>query len=164
MLNRRDAGTPRKRRLELRSRFFAVSTDRRLILLFGLLLAVSCSVPNLEEADCLASRDVVREFYSFHFGNDMHPSQESVRLRERYLTGRLKDNLLAASSGNTDYFTATSDYPKAFRVGECKVNVPGESVSFNVLLFWKDDIRTEQKRISVVVRKENDAWRIDEIN
>jgi hypothetical protein len=121
-------------------------------------------VPNLEEQDCREARDVVREFYSFHFGNDMHPSADNVRLREKYLTSRLKDNLLNAPATDVDYFTATSDLPKAFRVGGCTVNAPGQSVNFDVLLFWKDDKRTEQKHVSVAVRKENEKWLIDRVD
>jgi hypothetical protein len=123
-----------------------------------------CSVPNLEEPDCRESRDVVREFYSFHFGNDMHPSPENIKLREKFLTARLTDELLRSSTGTIDYFTGTSDFPKAFRVGECKINVPGQSVAFDVLLFWKDDTRTEQRHIPVEVKKEGAVWRIDKVN
>jgi len=133
-------------------------------LVLTILLLTGCSVPNLEEPDCRESRDAVREFYSFHFGNDMHASVENIRLREKYLTERLKDKLLTASPGEVDYFTATSDLPKAFRVGECTVRSPGQSVNFDVLLFWKDDVRTEQKHISVAVKKENDTWRIDTVD
>ena len=133
-------------------------------LLIASCVLLSCSVPNLEEQDCREARDVVREFYSFHFGNDMHPSADNVRLREKYLTGRLKDNLLTAPATDLDYFTATSDLPKAFRVGGCTVNTPGQTVNFDVLLFWKDDKRTEQKHISVAVRKENDKWLIDMVD
>jgi len=124
----------------------------------------ACSVPNLEEPDCRESRDVVREFYSFHFGNDMHPSDDNVRLRQKYLTDRLKEYLLAVPTKELDYFTATTDFPKAFRVGECKVTSPGQSANFDVLLFWKDDTRTEQKHISVDVKKDNDTWRIDSVS
>jgi hypothetical protein len=127
-------------------------------------LLLSCSVPNLEEPDCREARDVVREFYSFHFGNDMHPSADNVRLREKYLTGRLKDKLLTAPTNDVDYFTSTRDLPKAFRVGGCTVNTPGQNVNFDVLLFWKDDTRTEQKHISVVAKKENDKWLIDMVD
>jgi hypothetical protein len=138
------------------------------ILIAGVVLTVvcltGCSVPNLEEPDCTKSRDIVREFYSFHLGNDMHPSQESIGLREKYLTTQLKDRLLATPPNNVDYFTATSDFPKAFRVGECKVSAPGQSVNFDILLFWKDDTRTEQQHISVGVRKENEMWRIDRVD
>ena len=124
----------------------------------------ACSVPNLEEPDCRESRDVVREFYSLHFGNDMHQSAENIQLREKYLTASLKDKLLAGAATDADYFTATGDFPKAFRVGECKVNSPGKDVNFDILLFWKDDVRTEQKHISVAVKKENDTWRIDSVS
>ena len=133
-------------------------------LVLTILGVTGCSVPNLEEPDCRESRDVVREFYSLHFGNDMHQSAEAIKLREKYLTTLLKDNLLSAPLNDTDYFTATSDLPKAFRVGECKVNSPGQEVNFDILLFWKDDTRTEQKHISVAVRKENDTWRIDSVS
>jgi hypothetical protein len=124
----------------------------------------ACSVPNLEEPDCRESRDVIREFYSFHFGNDMHPSSENIKLREKFLTTRLTDELLRSSPGNVDYFTGTSDFPKAFRVGECKINVPGESVTFDVLLFWKDDTRTQQSHIPVELKKDGAGWRVDKVN
>ena len=142
---------------------------------YGLLLIVcccfaSCSIPNLEEADCRDARDRVREFYSFHFGNDMHLTEESVRLREKYLTRRLVNDLLndavALPVKTTEYFTATptDDPPKAFRVGECKVVQPGETVQFDILLFWKDDVRTEQRHISTSVKKENNNWLIDSVS
>ena len=128
---------------------------------------LSCSVPNLEEVDCREARDVIREFYSLHFGNDRQPSAENLRLREKYLTSRLKGDLndaVAALPEGTDYFTATTDFPKAFRVGECQSAQPGQPVLFNVLLFWKDDERTEQKHILVTLKKEDDAWRIDSVS
>jgi len=147
-------------------RWSAVSLCGRLscLLLIANCLLLSCSVPNLEDPDCREARDLVRKFYSFHFGNDMHQSAENLRLREKYLTARLKDNLLAAPASEVDYFTATGDLPKAFRVGGCKVNTPGQSVNFDVLLFWKDDTRTEQKHISVAVKKEDDKWLVDSVN
>ncbi|PYS98398.1 MAG: hypothetical protein DMF63_16060 [Acidobacteria bacterium] len=147
-------------------RWSVVSACGRLfcLLLIATCLLLSCSVPNLEEPDCREARDVVREFYSFHFGNDMHPSADNIRLREKYLTGRLKDYLLAVPTKELDYFTATSDLPKAFRVGECKIITPGQSVNFDVLLFWKDDTRSEQRHISIAMKKENDKWLIDAVD
>jgi hypothetical protein len=136
-------------------------------ILLAAILLVSCSVPNLEEQDCREARDVIREFYSLHFGKDRQLSAESGRLREKYLTRRLKGDLNDASGAlpeGTDYFTATTDFPKAFRVGDCQSAQPGEPVLFNVLLFWKDDERTEQKHILVTVKKEDDAWRIDSVS
>lgn len=141
-----------------------------LLLVASCCFLASCSIPNLEEPECRESRDRVREFYSFHFGNDMHLTPESVRLREKYLTHRLVNELLndavALPVKTTEYFTATptDDLPKAFRVGECKVVQPGEMVQFDVLLFWKDDVRTEQRHISTSLKKENDTWLIDSVS
>lgn len=133
------------------------------LLLFAYCLLVSCSLPNLAEADCAQARDVVREFYSFHFGNDMHLTEENIRSRERFLTRESADRLKGSPATTKDYFTDTQDFPKAFRVGECKVVEPGETVRFQVLLFWKDDVKSQQKPIFAFVKKENDSWLIDEV-
>lgn len=151
------------------------SAQRSVVALYGRLACLllcafcqlACSLPNLEDADCIQARDIVREFYSFHFANDMHPTAENVRLRKKYLTHDYEDRLLAnsgAGSGTKDYFTDADEFPKAFRVGECKVSSPSQSVNFDVLLFWKDDARTEQKHISVTLKKENDRWLIDAVD
>ncbi|MEO8572336.1 MAG: hypothetical protein ABI481_00080 [Pyrinomonadaceae bacterium] len=144
--------------------------SRACLLLCAACLLASCSIPNLEETDCREARDRVREFYSFHFGNDMHLTEENVRLREKHLTRRLFRDLLneavALPVKTTEYFTATAtnDLPKAFRVGECKVVQPGDAVQFDVLLFWKDDIRTEQRHVSASLKKEDDNWLIDSVS
>jgi hypothetical protein len=130
----------------------------------------SCSVPNLEETDCREARGRAREFYSFHFGNDMRLTEENVRLREKYFTHRLLENLLDEAvklpEKGTEYFTAvpTNDLPKAFRVGECKIVQQGQRVQFDVLLFWKDDTRTEQKHVFASLAKENNNWLIDSVS
>src|SRR5436190_6928056 len=77
----------------------------------------SCSVPNLEKPQCTAARDAVKRFYSFHFGNDMHPSPENLKARESFLTSELISSLSTSTETVRDYFTATEDYPKAFRIG-----------------------------------------------
>jgi len=141
-----------------------------LLTAFGLVGCGVPSIPNLEETDCLESRDRVREFYSFHFGNDMSLTEENILLREKYFTHRLTNDLLndfvTLPEKAMEYFTAapTDDLPKAFRVGECKVVDPGEVVQFDVLMFWKDDVRTEQKHVSVSLKKENDSWLIDSVS
>lgn len=154
-----------------------VVSGRRSVVRFGgrlccLLLSafcfLACSVPNLEPTDCTQARDIVREFYSFHFGNDMHSTVENVQRREKFLTPELTSQLLLdvmqGRLSGKDYFTDTEDFPKAFRVGECKVVEPGNRVQFRVLVFWKDDERTEQKPLFVYVEKENDNWLIDSIS
>jgi len=134
----------------------------RLCIVHCALCIGACSIPNLELQSCIDSRTAVREFYSFHFGNDMTPSTENLKMREQYLTPRLFSSLSAATKVTGDYFTTTSDFPKAFRVGECKESSPDRTV-FQVLLFWKDDVRTEQRPISVETVKVGDKWLIDAV-
>lgn len=126
------------------------------------LFAASCSVPNLEDPVCSESRTAVRQFYSFHFGNDMHPSPENLKQREKFLTAGLIKTISASNETKVDYFTGTGDYPKAFRLGTCKVVSPAQT-EFQVLLFWRDDTRSEQKEVTVEAVKENDKWLVDKV-
>ena len=129
-------------------------------LLLAAYCLMACSIPNLEPADCTQARDVVREFYSFHFGNDMTFSNENLEIRRTYLTQRFLVDL-RDHPPSVDPFTRTDDQPKAFRVGECRVKDAGRRVAFNVLLFWKTDTRTEQQPISVEAVHSGDKWLID---
>jgi hypothetical protein len=132
------------------------------------LFAASCSVPNLEEPECLESRDAVKQLYSFHFANDMKPTLENFRARERFLTNKLNMVLQKSTIQEFDPFTFTGDYPnkgdypKAFRVGECKVLSPGKT-QLQVILFWRDDYRSEQKEVTVDAVKQDDKWLIDSV-
>jgi hypothetical protein len=132
------------------------------LLCFFALLLGSCSIPNLEPTSCAESRGVVREFYSFHVGNDMSFSAENLKLRERFLTPELVKKLETEKEGIDPFTTGNSDFPKAFRVGECKELSP-ERTGFQLLLFWRDDTRTEQREINVEAVKSNDKWLIDKV-
>jgi hypothetical protein len=125
---------------------------------FLLFILAACSIPNLETAECREARNAVKEFYSFHFGNDMKFTKENLGRREKYLSSELKQNLQNQPDGATDYFTATDDYPKAFRVGDCETVELNKKVNTQVVLFWKSDTRSEQREIHVEVVKENDDW------
>ena len=83
-------------------------------------------------------------------------------MREKFLTEELKQNLAEQAEGKRDYFTATDDYPKAFRVGGCEAANENKTV-FEVVLFWKDDTRSEQREIKVETIKRNDKWLINKI-
>ncbi|MDM7923748.1 MAG: hypothetical protein QUS14_15730, partial [Pyrinomonadaceae bacterium] len=96
----------------------SVSASLRFIFLL-VLFGSSCSIPNLSSPECVEAQPVLREFYSFHFGNDMAFSPENLKLRERFLTPRLRDEL-ATRQGTADPFTVNSDdVPRAFRLAEC---------------------------------------------
>lgn len=134
----------------------------RLIIIVLALCLGSCSIPNLEEAECIEARNEVRQFYSFHFGNDMKSSAENLKQREKFLSAGLVETLSASGETQNDYFTATSDYPKAFRFGTCKTVSPGK-VEFQLLLFWRDDTRNEQKELAVEAIKKQGKWLVDKV-
>ena len=122
----------------------------------------SCSIPNLETAECVASRSVVREFYSFHFGNDMRFSADGLEARRRFLTPSYYTSLYSSEPEADVFTTNTTDFPRAFRVGKCETTGEGRS-AFEVLLFWRDDSRTEQRAISVETVLIAEDWLIDRV-
>ena len=165
MINRRDAEARRRSFIFIRESimgFLRVSASRRLILLLAL-CSTACSIPNLEPPECDQARDAVREFYSFHFGNDQAFTADDLDRRRGYLTERFFENLKAAPPA-VDPFTRTDDVPKAFRAGECRVIEPGRRVAFELVLFWKTDTRTDQRAIGVEAEKIGDKWLVDSVS
>jgi hypothetical protein len=144
-----------------------LAVSRRIFLTFCLLLTAYCSlncgsVPNLEPAECNESRSVVKEFYSYHFGNDMKFLPENLQKREKFLTPEYFKSLQNLQTDGDVFTTGSADFPKAFRVGKCEVVEPGKT-SIEVLLFWRDNQRSEQKAIRAEVVKQNDRWLINKI-
>lgn len=125
---------------------------------------ISCSVPNLESADCAGARQTVKSFYSYHFGGDMLVTPENLKQNEKFLTNDFLNNLRNSQSFEKDPFTLTNDAPKAFRVGGCQIAELQTRVNFEVLLFWKTDTRSEQREIKVEAVKQNDKWLINKIS
>jgi hypothetical protein len=138
------------------------------IMLFCSLLtaycSLSCSIPNLEAPECTEARATVREFYSNHFGGDMKFTSENLQARAKYLTPDLT-RLLEKFLTNSDPFTLSEgeDVPRAFRVGGCKALAP-DKTELQVLLFWKDDARSEQRELKVEAVKQNDKWLVNNIS
>lgn len=128
---------------------------------FFLLFTFSCSIPNLEKAECTQSRDAVKEFYSYHFGNEMKFTEANLKPREKFLSPELT-KLLQKFVTESDPFTLTDDLPKAFRVSGCSVT-DANKADVGVLLFWRDETRTEQREIHVETVKQNDKWLINNI-
>jgi len=131
------------------------------ILFFAFL--INCSIPNLEKPECREAQTTVKEFYSYHFGNDMKFSTENLRRREKFLSADFVKDLQNAPPEIDVFTTNSTDYPKAFRIGGCEIKA-ADKAAFEVLLFWKDDTRSEQRAINVEVVKQNDKWLISKIN
>lgn len=144
-----------------------LAVGRRKLLTFCLLLTACCSlncgsVPNLEAPECTAARGTVKEFYSYHFGNDMKFTEENLNQRQKFLSSDFFKALKGERINGDPFTTGNEDYPKAFRVGGCKVVDPANT-SVEVLLFWKTDTRSEQKEITAEVVKQGDKWLINKI-
>ena len=139
--------------------------SRRIVIALAVAVAgiAACQLPVLESPDCSSARNSIREFYSFHFGNDMRPSVEGLNAQKRFLTPKLFESLVNSLDQRTDYFTSTvDDYPKAFRVGACKSSDARNAV-VEVLLFWKDDNRSEQRSVNVEAVKTEDRWLVSKV-
>lgn len=89
-------------------------------------------------------------------------SAESLKQRERFLSPALIERVRKSQDGIDPFTTGDADLPKAFRAGECRVISP-ERTEFDVLLFWRDDSRSEQRNIRVQTAKTGETWRIDKI-
>lgn len=134
------------------------------ILIFAFLIFAfgGCSIPNLESPECTAARDGVKKFYSFHFGNDMTPSPENLKAREKFLTQELLKTLVAAGETKTDYFTASDDPPKTFKIGKCESQQP-DRADLQVQTYWRDEAKVTQKEVHVEAVKTGENWLIDRV-
>jgi hypothetical protein len=130
------------------------------VLLFLGFFLSACSVPTLESTECTEATPAVRELYSFHFGNDQKFAPEDLALREKYLTPEFAGRIRNAPPA-TDPFTLTDDTPKAFKLGGCTTVEPEKKVNFDVLLLWKTDERSEQRKLKVEAVKQNDKWLVN---
>ena len=116
----------------------------------------------LEPQECTESRNVVREFYSYHFGNDRKLNAESLAAQAKFLSPTLQQSLQGRETDSDVFTTNSRDMPKSFRTGKCTVVEPNRT-SFQVLLLWKDDTRQEQREINVEAVKSDGKWLVDKI-
>ncbi len=93
----------------------------------------------------------------------MTPSAKNLKAREQFLTSSLFQELLASNEQKRDYFTATDNYPRAFRVGECNAN-SDDGATFQVVLLWRSDTRTEQKEVQAEAVNNGGRWLINKIS
>jgi hypothetical protein len=140
--------------------------NRRICILLCLLLTAyclpACRLPTLESPECVDAREAVREFYSFHYANDIAMSPDNLKMREKYLTPELY-RMLMANRPDKDYFTNSDTPLKAFKVAACKVVDPNKT-DLGVHLFWKPNEQTTiQKEVDVEVIKTGDAWLINNV-
>ncbi len=121
-----------------------------------------CSVPMLESETCAGSRNELRQFYSYHFGHAMLFSAAELEQRRKFLTPEYYESLGGSPADADAFTTGTGDTPKTFRIGACEELSP-ERTRFAVLIFWKDDVRDEQRTIHADMKLVGDRWLVDKI-
>ena len=134
----------------------------RFLILLPLLaiFATACSVPTLESKNCLDAQGSLKKLLSMHFDRGFNGNDAYRKERDGYITERLRGEI--DSKKGFDYLTQTTDFPKAFRIGGCTENSENE-VILDVLLFWKDDKRSEQRQIDVSMKNVDDKWLVDKV-
>lgn len=125
-------------------------------------LAIACSMPNLEKPVCTDARSAASRFYGFHFGGDMTFSQANLTAREKFLTPEFYRSLQTRTDAGDVFTTGTADVPKAFRVGECE-STSDDQARVQIVFFWRDTTRSEQRVIHAEMLKRNGEWLIDKI-
>jgi hypothetical protein len=129
-----------------------------LLMFLSVLSCVSCSVPTLESESCLQAQGSLKKLLSLHFDKGFEGGKEYKEHRSQYITDRLKDEIDARPG--FDYLTQTIDPPKAFRIGTCTERGK-DVVSLSVLLFWRDEKRSEQREVNIVLKRVGDKWLTD---
>jgi hypothetical protein len=129
----------------------------------ALFLLAACGAPALSSEECVAARPAVREFYGYHFGNEMAFTPETLAARERFLSTGFRDRLKKVRGPGDPFTTGTEDVPRAFRVGDC-TSVSEGRTKFEILIFWRDDERTEQRTITAEAVNEKGTWLMDRVN
>jgi hypothetical protein len=102
------------------------------------LCIASCKLPSLESPQCNEASLAVRQFYSFHLGNDMTPTEQNLIARERYLMTDFYHRLLSVKHEKTDPFTYSDEYPKTFKIGACVAN-DADHALVQVQIYWQQE-------------------------
>ena len=123
----------------------------------------ACSIPSLESPQCAAASDGVKQFYSFHFGNDMNPSPANLKARERFLTPELYRQLSAQSDSGVDYFTASDTPPKTFKIAQCTAE-GDDKADIHVQIYWREDPKVTQKEVHVEAVKSGESWLVNKVS
>ena len=137
------------------------------ILFFALAFAAvassaGCSVPNMESPECQQARSAAKRFYSFHFGSEMRRDQDTLKLRERFLTPELFKALSKMEFDGSDYFTASAEPPKTFKIGACNLVNSGRA-DMQVQIFWRDDNSTVQDEVYAEMIEMNGSWLVNRV-
>lgn len=111
----------------------------------------------LESKPCLEAREQVRQFYSRYFAE-----QTGVESSSDFVAEDLSD-MLEGRTDTVDYFTKSSELPRSFRVGACRV-MSEQRLKFELLLFEEGSESFGQRSLTVQLSKDRKGWVIDSVS
>lgn len=130
------------------------------LLLFAFGLSGCGSIPNLESSECTAVRNEARRFYSYHFDASTRSGGDRAAERREYLTPRYSAELAKNGPKDIDVFTMSSEFPKTFKIGECKMASP-TNIDIQIQTYWRSDEKTSQNEVVANYVLENGKWLLD---
>ncbi|HMT09486.1 MAG TPA: hypothetical protein PKA82_15905 [Pyrinomonadaceae bacterium] len=130
------------------------------IFTFTFLIVACGSIPNLESPECTAARNEARRFYSYHFDAMTRSGGDRAVERLEYLTPRYAAELKAKGPQDIDVFTMSKEFPKTFKIGECKMASP-TNVDIQIQTYWRSDEKTSQNEVVANYVLENGKWLLE---
>ena len=130
----------------------------RMALLLAACCQLSCSIPNLESQQCAEARDTAKEFYSWYLGTDVAMRMEQRETYDRFIA----PNFRPPSNSDLDPFFLSPTTPTTFKIGKCELENDTRA-SIQVQLYWRQQLKTEQREVYADAIKVGDKWLIDKV-
>jgi hypothetical protein len=126
------------------------------------LCAAACSIPVLESSECLAARDVVKQYYSLAVGGDLasHPDELAKINALRAPTFTAGPIVMPS---DRDPFTFSLIAPISSRIGDCSLSPDGRA-HVEATVIWRHEAGTVERMDLVSLLRSNDAWLIERID
>ena len=121
---------------------------------------LSCSIPNLETAQCSEARDSVKEFYSWYSGTESEDRAKQPEVFKKYISS--ESPLNSAGGEKIDPFFNSATPPTTFKIGKCEM-VDGTHTNIQVQLYWRQEAKTDQREVYADTVKSGDRWQIEKI-
>lgn len=96
------------------------------------------------------------------FCREMKFSKENLKQGEKFFTPDFFKSMESLQTENDVFTTDSNDFPRAFRIGSCKVIEPTKT-NVEILLLWRTDVESRQQIIQAEVIKQSDKWLINKI-
>jgi hypothetical protein len=116
-------------------------------------------IPNPESQQCSEARDSVKEFYSWYLGTDPEQRRKQPEVFRKYISGT---SSLNAVNSDLDPFFNSPTPPTTFKIAKCET-ADADHTNIQVQLYWRQDLKIEQREVYADTVRTGDTWQIDRI-